>query len=104
MEREPKVHDEAPAIVDDHMFEPRNQWWSLCKHCGLARAAHSSASTVALDDMVRDHMETYGEVRYPGHPERKAQLEEQFRAFERKRTAVGGRRRLATYVSDDEDD
>lgn len=103
MERKPKVHDEAPATVDDHPFEPRNQWWSLCKHCGLARAAHSSATTVALDDMVRDHMETYGEVRYPGHPERKAQLEEQFHAFERKRVAAGGRSRF-TYLSDDEDD
>jgi hypothetical protein len=31
-----------PAPVDDHVFIPRGEWWSLCAfpRCGLAEAAH----------------------------------------------------------------
>lgn len=34
------VHDEAPAIITDHAFVPRAEWWSLCRCCSLAEAAH----------------------------------------------------------------
>lgn len=35
-------HDEAPPEKNDHVFEPRAQWWTTCKHCGLAEAAHTA--------------------------------------------------------------
>ena len=34
------IHDETPSQIIDHEFDPRGEWWSLCKHCRLARAAH----------------------------------------------------------------
>ena len=37
-------HDEAPSIIDDHAFEPRGEWWSLCEHCGLAESAHKETT------------------------------------------------------------
>ena len=33
----------APAIIDDHPFEPRAQWFTTCRRCGLAEAAHTDA-------------------------------------------------------------
>lgn len=48
--REVVVHDEAPSGIDDHPYEPRGAWWSLCKHCGFAQAAHKETT---LDP--RDH-------------------------------------------------
>lgn len=40
----PKVsfHDEAPAIISDHKFSPRGEWYTLCRHCSLAEAAHQA--------------------------------------------------------------
>jgi hypothetical protein len=35
------VHDETPAIITDHKFEPMGEWWTRCKHCRLAEAAHA---------------------------------------------------------------
>lgn len=35
------AHDEGPAIIRDHPFEPKAEWWSLCKECNLAESAHS---------------------------------------------------------------
>lgn len=35
------VHDETPAIITDHKFEPMAEWWTRCKHCRLAEAAHA---------------------------------------------------------------
>jgi hypothetical protein len=29
-----------PAPVADHAFSPRGEWWSLCRVCSLAEAAH----------------------------------------------------------------
>lgn len=49
MKPKEKAHDEAPAIVTDHPFEPRGEWWSLCKYCGLAMPAHAE-TTVNPDD------------------------------------------------------
>lgn len=36
------------ATVDEHAFEPRGAWYSLCRICGLALAAHTRSS-VELD-------------------------------------------------------
>lgn len=47
-------HDETPAIIQSHAFIPRNQWWSLCKICGLAQAAHQSTT-------LRAPFEYYGD-------------------------------------------
>jgi hypothetical protein len=44
MPREPE--GSAPAIIRSHPFEPRAQWWTVCKFCGLAEAAH--ADTVLI--------------------------------------------------------
>lgn len=39
---------DAPDIqvttVYDHPFEPKGEWWSLCKHCGLGQASHVSST------------------------------------------------------------
>lgn len=43
-------HDEAPAEIEDHPFEPRGEWYTLCKHCGLAQAAHSETT---IDNLSR---------------------------------------------------
>lgn len=103
MESEPKVHDEAPPEVGDHPFEPRDKWWSLCKHCGLAQAAHSSSTIDTLHEILKEQMETYGEVRH-ADPNRKANLERQFREFERKRVHSGGRSRIGYYEDDFDDE
>lgn len=34
----------APAIITDHPFEPRGEWWTRCRRCDLAEAAHSEAA------------------------------------------------------------
>lgn len=38
------AHDETPSIVNDHPFEPRGEWWSLCEHCNLAESAHAETT------------------------------------------------------------
>lgn len=50
-------HDEAPSGITDHPFEPRAEWWSLCRHCGLAQAAHSETTVrfhYVSDDLPDD--------------------------------------------------
>lgn len=49
-------HDTSPAIIKDHAFEPRGEWYTLCKHCSLAMAAHSETT---VDP--RDHIAYYGD-------------------------------------------
>lgn len=45
MDRPKEVgHDETPSGITDHAFEPRHAWYSLCKHCGLAEAAHAESA------------------------------------------------------------
>jgi hypothetical protein len=39
------AHDQAPSIVNDHPFEPKGEWWSLCVHCNLAESAHAETTT-----------------------------------------------------------
>lgn len=87
MAEKPKAHDETPAHVDDHPFEPRGQWWSLCKHCGLAQAAHSSSTIDIQTEIQRDH-------------ERQAE----WRKAELKRAHEGGRARIGYYSDDTDDD
>lgn len=91
MAKEPKQHDEAPSVIVDHAFRPRNQWWSLCKICGLARAAHnSSVPEVYAADAER--LRSY----------RRKSPDEVMRR-ERNRIHPGGRKQLASYVGDDDD-
>lgn len=42
--RKDAAHDESPAIISDHAFVPRAEWWSLCRVCGLAEAAHDETT------------------------------------------------------------
>jgi hypothetical protein len=34
------LHDETPSIITNHPFDPKGEWWSLCKHCNCAESAH----------------------------------------------------------------
>lgn len=44
MAKEPTDHgDTTSSLITDHPYEPIDEWWSLCKHCRLAQAAHSSS-------------------------------------------------------------
>lgn len=43
-EHKPIVQDTIPAIITDHAFIPRGEWWSLCARCGLAAPAHSEVA------------------------------------------------------------
>jgi hypothetical protein len=38
------AHDETPSITIDHPFEPKAEWWSLCKHCNLAESTHKETT------------------------------------------------------------
>lgn len=53
--KKPIETDEAPAIINDHAFEPRGEWYTVCKHCGLAAAAHSETSIDDLEEIRADH-------------------------------------------------
>lgn len=53
--KEPKAHDETPSAITDHAFEPRGDWYTVCKHCHLAEAAHAETT---ID--WRDHI-SYGD-------------------------------------------
>lgn len=53
---ESAAHDEAPSIITTHPFEPRGEWWTLCKHCNLAESAHME-TTVPLFHYVSDDVE-----------------------------------------------
>jgi hypothetical protein len=44
------AHDTSPAIIRDHAFEPRGEWWTLCKICSLAEAAHTE-TTIDHDEI-----------------------------------------------------
>jgi hypothetical protein len=53
--RKPIDVDEAPAEIRDHAFEPRGAWYTLCKHCDLAEAAHSETTIDSLAEIRADH-------------------------------------------------
>lgn len=40
------AHDETPSGVTDHPFEPKGEWWTLCKHCNKAESAHAETAMV----------------------------------------------------------
>lgn len=113
-EKLPKAEDEAPPEVGDHPFEPRLKWYDLCKHCGLARAAHQSSTIDTRLEMLKDHMERYGKVNHVD-PEQSEELTREFlesgmvfdesahRELETQRLKMGGRVRIG-YVGDDVDD
>lgn len=48
-QKKPVEFDEAPAEIDDHAFEPRGAWYTLCRHCGLAMAAHEETTVNPMD-------------------------------------------------------
>ena len=39
-------HDESPAIVSDHKFSPMGEWYTRCRICKLAEAAHASSEKI----------------------------------------------------------
>lgn len=41
-------HDESPSQIVDHAFEPKFEWWSLCKHCNFSEAAHKETTLQPL--------------------------------------------------------
>lgn len=43
---------DASSIVTDHEFKPRGEWWTTCKHCGLARAAHARSAAQSEDGQL----------------------------------------------------
>lgn len=56
-EKKPKKYDIVdPAIISDHAFEPRGEWYTLCKHCSLAQAAHAETTV-----NWRDHISYVGD-------------------------------------------
>lgn len=52
-------YDEAPSGITDHAFEPRGEWYTLCRHCGLAQAAHAETTVEG-----RDHIGYLGDDNY----------------------------------------
>jgi hypothetical protein len=36
-------HDETPALISDHKFEAMGEWYTRCRHCKLAEAAHAQS-------------------------------------------------------------
>jgi hypothetical protein len=59
--RKEVAHDEAPAIISDHAYVPRDEWWSLCRVCGLAQAAHAEVSEEAREAERKAHIAYYGD-------------------------------------------
>jgi hypothetical protein len=41
-----KAEGEAPAIITGHAFVAEGEWWTTCRHCGLAEAAHFASERV----------------------------------------------------------
>lgn len=56
MATEEVAHDETPATRTDHAFEPKDEWWSLCKHCNFAESAHSETAVLHYvgDDITEE--------------------------------------------------
>lgn len=86
------------SLIEDHPYEPRAEWWSLCKHCGLAQAAHASSTIDTRTEMFAEQMARYGEIRHVD-PVQKLELTREFRDRERERIHQGGRVRIS-YVGE----
>lgn len=80
MAEDPKPEDEASPEVGDHPFEPRGKWWSLCKVCGLARAAHSSSTIDTRLEMFKEQMVRYGRINHVD-PRKVEELEKEVRSY-----------------------
>jgi hypothetical protein len=52
----PVLHDETPSQIIDHAFEPRGEWYTLCKHCRLSEAAHMVTTLTG-----REHFHYYSD-------------------------------------------
>lgn len=37
------AHDEAPSLIVDHKWSPMGEWYTRCKHCRMAQAAHAES-------------------------------------------------------------
>ena len=52
------MHDESPSVITDHLYEPKGEWWSLCRHCNLAESAHAESKQIPFgyvsDDIPDD--------------------------------------------------
>lgn len=51
--RKQKANHSDPAIITDHAYIPRAEWWSLCEICGLAEAAHAETTMIG-DEHLND--------------------------------------------------
>lgn len=60
-QRKDAAQNKDPAIITDHEFVPRDEWWSLCKTCGLAQAAHAESSDEAIEAERKAHIAYYGD-------------------------------------------
>lgn len=45
-------HDEAPSIISSHPFEPKKEWWSVCKYCEFAESAHTETTILPFHDVT----------------------------------------------------
>lgn len=50
------AHDETPSNITSHPFEPRGEWYTLCKVCSLAEAAHAETTLTG-----REHIGYYSD-------------------------------------------
>jgi hypothetical protein len=49
------LHDETPSQITDHAFEPRGEWYTLCKHCRLSEAAHVETTLTGQEHLHFPH-------------------------------------------------
>jgi hypothetical protein len=47
----------APAIITAHAFAPRREWWTTCRVCGIAEAAHAETEVTGLCEACGDPCE-----------------------------------------------
>lgn len=38
------------SAITSHAFTPRGEWWTVCRVCGLAEAAHTSSTQNSVTD------------------------------------------------------
>ena len=48
-------YDEAPSGITDHAFEPDGAWYTRCKHCHMAEAAHAETTIDVFAEIMADH-------------------------------------------------
>lgn len=47
-------YDEAPSAISDHAYEPRGAWYTVCRICNLAEAAHTE-TTLDWRDRIAEY-------------------------------------------------